>query len=230
MNDRMDNSGWESLNSFFSYLNSQRIRYVVLRNQEELLKDDFLKNHQDIDFLCENTDAFVRLTGAVPTGKRNEKVHFRIKIGDGIVPVDVREVGDDYYDAAWEADMLETRVIYRDFCYIPDPENYYYSLCYHALLQKHFLSDEYRDKLGCLKPEIKNGTEKDYLNSLETFMKKKNYYYCYPADRGVIFRFRAVDEKRIKKNTREAFFRKRKDISRRFRLFLKRMLFAGKEL
>ena len=230
MSVRKDKPGWESLDSFFSYLNSQRLRYVVLRNHEELLEAEFLKNHPDIDFLCESSEAFVRLARAVPSGKRNEKVHFRIKIGNGIVPIDVREVGDDYYDAAWETDMLETRILYRDFCYIPDPENYYYSLCYHALLQKHFLSDEYRDKLGRLKPEMKNRTEEEHLNFLETFMQNKNYFYCYPADRGVIFRFRAIDENRIKKNTKEEFFRKRKDFSRRLRRFLKSMFFARKEL
>lgn len=230
MKDRVDNSEWKSLGNFFSYLKTQKIKYVVLRNHEELFEVDFLKNHSDIDFLCENSDTFVRHAGAVPRGKEKDKVHFQIRIGGRFIPIDVREVGDDYYDVAWETDMLDTRILYRDFCYILNPENYYYSLCYHALLQKRFLSDEYRNKLGCLNPEMKNRKEEEYLKSLEEFMQKKNYTYCYPADRGVVFRYQVVDKKRIKNNTREAIYRKRKECSRRVRCFLKGLFSSGKEV
>lgn len=228
MNNGKDNSGWRCLGDFFTLLNSLKIKYVVLRNHEELLDADFLKSHTDIDFLCEKSDTFVRYAGAVPIGKWNDKVHFQITIGNKIVPIDVREVGDDYYDAAWETDILETRILYRDFCYIPDPENYYYSLCYHALLQKRFFSDEYRDKLSCMKPELRNREEEDFLKSLEQFMQIKNYSYCYPVDRGVVFRYQAVDKRRIKKNVKEALFRKRKEFSRRLRHLIQGIFAAGK--
>lgn len=228
MSSRTDNSGWESLESFFAHLNVHKIKYIVLRNHEDLLKTDFLKNHPDIDFLCENSVAFLKEAKAFPRVKKKDKVHFQVRIGNETVPIDVREVGDDYYDAAWETAMLETRVLYRDFCYIPDPENYYYSLCYHALLQKHSLSEEYRNKLGCLNPAMKNKEEGDYLKSLEAFMQSKNYCYCYPVDRSAIFRYQAVDAKRIKKNSREAIYRKRKECSRRLGNFLRSLFTAGK--
>ncbi len=212
---------WENLKSFFHFLNLIKIKYVVLRNYDELFEADFLKNHADIDFLCENADQFVRCADAVPRGKKNDRVHFKVQIDGIFVPIDVRETGDNYYDAAWEADMLNTRVLYKDFCYILDHENYYYSLCYHALLQKRTFSNEYRSKLACLKPELKNITAEDYLKSLEAFMKAKNYMYCYPVDRGVVFRYQVVDKKMISANFRESIYRKRKESVYALKTFLK---------
>lgn len=51
---------WDTLQGFFNALNNNNVKYVVMRNFEEMDKDDFfVEGHEDIDILCENVIEFI---------------------------------------------------------------------------------------------------------------------------------------------------------------------------
>lgn len=198
---------WNSIFELFSYLNKKNIKYVVLRNFEELEEDDFLLNHADIDFLCEDLKQFVEAIHADFRYSKKDIVHYTVDVSGVSVPIDIRVVGDDYYDDKWEENILKCRELYKDICYIPNCKDYFYTLCYHAVLQKNELSSEYRRKLFLLDHNTDGFQEKDYVKMLTEFMVRNNYFFCYPIDRGVIFRKQLVASRLIKWNRKEVFYR-----------------------
>lgn len=189
---------WKSLKSLFESLNQSGIKYIVLRNQEELLEDDFLFNHSDIDFLCEDRDKFIEFLKSFPREKKNDKIHHAINIDGQIVPIDLRYVGDGYYDAEWEKKMLESRQMFNNLCYVMSLENYYYSLLYHALIQKRKISSDYVARLENMRKNLKLNNDSDNLDTLEKYMKEKGYFYTYPKDVLTLFNIENVDKELIK--------------------------------
>lgn len=198
---------WNSVNELLAYLNQQKIKYVVLRNFEDLENENIIINHGDIDFLCDNIYDFINTIQAEKKSGENDCVHYIVNIGEESVPIDVRVVGDDYYDNKWEINILEHRVMYKDICYIPDSEDYFYALCYHAILQKKSLSEEYKRKLVELNRKTEAYEENQYVQMINEFMKTNGYKYCYPYDRGVFFRISLIDRSLLKWNRKEFFYR-----------------------
>ena len=199
---------WNSLSEVFAALNGTgSVSYIVLRNHEELFENNFLASHADIDFLCGSSERFISCIDAVPRTPAPDGIHYKILVNGQDVPVDIRTIGDGYYDAAWEEDMLSSRVLFRDMCYIQSEENYFYSLMYHALIQKNSLSEEYRRKLSDMNTSAGGLSERELIAMLEEFMRKHGYRYCYPDDRGVIFRTAPVSKALIRNNPRERYYR-----------------------
>ena len=171
--------------------------YLILRNYDELLSDDvFMAGHADIDMLCSNASEVARAICASPAHPQNaDGIHYCIQIKGKKASVDLRETGDGYYCRKWQEEMLRKRVPYNGF-YIMDPVNGFYSLVYHAILQKRSLSEEYRgrlmkaaDGLG-LKADGDNA-EKSLLGLLEGFMKDNGYKYTFCVDKHVPLRVSA---------------------------------------
>ena len=121
-------------------------KYVVLRTFEDFGKKSFLTNHPDIDLLCEDVTAVVQCLHAIPRAKSDDKVHYYVLIGGNKVPVDIRRPGDGYYCETWEKDILAKRVK-KDKYYVMDSENYFFSLLYHARIQKASFSNDYINRL-----------------------------------------------------------------------------------
>jgi hypothetical protein len=201
---------WDSLQSFFSYLNEKE-EYLVLRNYEELLDRGLPDIHSDIDVLCEDADSFIDSARAVPrTKNKKDRVHQKVLIGDKYVSLDVRYVGDGYYDKNWEAEMLNRRGLTDDFCYTMDKENYFYSLMYHAIIQKHSISDEYKARLKRMSMDmgVSADTESDYLAILQEYMRRKKYFFTYPNYPGGIANFSKVDRTLIQVDIKRILKRK----------------------
>ena len=124
---------FSDLQDVFQALNSAvNFTYVVLRNFDSLPLEVGIDEHFDLDLLVSDYYAAKRLLGASSTtDQRNEdgkgRVQNRFKVDGKWVQVDLRYVGDDYYDATWEAVMLSNRQLLRGF-YVPDNENLRYSL------------------------------------------------------------------------------------------------------
>ena len=181
--------------------------YLILRNFDELLSDDvFMAGHADIDVLCRNAAHLANSIGASPARPENpDGVHFRITVNDKKASLDLRQIGDGYYCTAWQEEMLKTRVHYNGF-YIMDQENLFYSLTYHAILQKHSLSEEYKRRLIEMGKyagiEIaEENAEKQLLAALESFMAEKGYTYTYCTDKHVPLRKSAgINPQLIEKN------------------------------
>lgn len=198
-----------SISEFFQTLNDAGIRYLVMRNYENLLEPEmYVGGHGDIDLLCDDSQAIVRLIDAQPLtpDKRNlrgDGIHYSIEVDGHSVQLDLRQIGDGYYCQKWENELLERRVKHDCF-YVMSNEDYFYTLTYHAILQKRSLSDEYRSRLlemaRQLKLTVEEPSEKGLLRLLENHMRDHGYRYTYSKDRMVPNRFNLVDEKLVEKN------------------------------
>ncbi len=192
---------WSRISDVFNALNDSDILYVVLRNYEELSDENYyMSEHADIDFLTDNRARFAKIIGAYPRFVSDDHIHYFIKINDVDVVVDVRETGDGYYDIKWQTGILNHRTKTNEY-YVPDPENYYYSLVYHAILQKEELSEEYLSRLNRLAETINIAafTEENHLENLHQFMVENGYCYTIPYDIWVPLQKEKIDTKMIKK-------------------------------
>lgn len=185
---------WKDIWEVLKALN-ESCNYIILRNFEELEKGNMLMDeHDDIDFLCDDQQFMRELLGAVYRPITGNYDHFFICVGGRQVKIGIRYVGDLYYDTKWEQKMLEHRVWNQAGFYVMDEENYFYSLLYHALVQKKKLSEEYARRLKTMGSELKMlmESEEDFIRCLENYMLEKEYKVCYPVDTTIPFQTKNI--------------------------------------
>ncbi len=167
---------WETIVQMLNSLNRLSRKTLVLRNYELFEKDEFINGHEDIDLLCEDPDAVIEALYAKQTNGDEDKTHLIAGVSGRMIPIDLRTVGDSYYDSKWEADMLRRRVRTPQGYFVLHPEDYIYSLLYHGIYHKQFLKEEYVLRvmeLACIN-EIK--IDKNHLkDELDLFMRKNGY-------------------------------------------------------
>jgi hypothetical protein len=178
-----------TLKDLFAILNS-KCNYLILRNWNNLFsKGVYEAGHADIDILCESKASFVELTGAKRIHKEKNRDNYIVPMDDNGIRFDVRWVGDGYYPTSWEHEMLNNRVLNEDSVYVMSERDHFYSLAYHALLQKKELSDEYANKLNTtynlFTSENTILTEDEIVQKLLSFMKKNKLKAEIPVDPGV---------------------------------------------
>ena len=193
----------------FDILNKNQIIYLVLRNYENLLKQEmYLDGHGDVDLLCKDSQEIVRLLDAKTDRKdqypyKGDGIHYYIYVGGERVSLDLRTVGDGYYCEMWEENLLKNKVFYNGF-YVMDEEAYFYTLIYHAILQKPALSEEYMLRLSEMAQRqgimVADCSEKGFIPILEKYMRKEGYTYTYPIDFMVPARFQLVSRGMIVRN------------------------------
>lgn len=180
--------GFENIQQLF-YLLNNTIQYCVLRNFECLPSEYTIEGHGDIDLLVENKNYISYLTHAKQIFNEPYRVYHTIKINGDDVPFDFRHIGDNYYDASWEANILKTRKKEKCF-YIPNSENLYFSLLYHAYVQKPHVKQDYLPKLEQYAKAIEltfNDNLECVISSLDEFLKQYGYEYTRPIDKTVFF-------------------------------------------
>ena len=190
----------------FDVLNKNQISYLVLRNYENLLKPEmYLDGHGDLDLLCEDSQEIVRLLDAKTDRKdqypyKGDGIHYYIYVGGERVSLDLRSVGDGYYCEMWEVNLLKNKVFYNGFFFLFE-EAYFYTLIYHAILQKPALSEEYMLRLSEMAQRqgiiVSNYSENGFISILEKYMRKEGYTYTYPVDYMVPARFQLVSRDMI---------------------------------
>lgn len=147
--------------------------------------------HDDIDILVEDADRFIDFSDAVARTVPPDKIHRQILVEREDVLIDIRWLGDGYYDKSWESNMLaKKKVADNGSWYVMDDENYYYSLAYHAILHKECLSDEYCTRLTEMAKHlgINAHNEKEHLRKLDEWMAKHDYTYAVAEDEGIHLR------------------------------------------
>ncbi|TLP80750.1 hypothetical protein [Maribacter sp. ACAM166] len=194
-NDLIGADGWESLDQIFLAFN-ELANYVVLRNFVNI--EDELKNlHPDIDILTDNKRLLVDISNGKPTYKDKRRVQYLVVIKGEKVFFDFRFIGDDYYDFKWEQQILSSRRKFKNM-FVPNDENYFYSLMYHAFIHKEKVIVDYVVKLIQLSKEIGlNYSNMSFLNydvlkDLNTFIIGNNYDYVEPRDLTVFFNTKII--------------------------------------
>lgn len=183
---------WKSFQEMFEVMN-QNVNYVILRNYEFLGREKLDKRHADLDILCDNKEELVSLTGAKPVDPTNNSVRYAVKINNRKIPMDIRELGDGYYDRHWQSAMLRKRRLFLESFYVMDEENYFYSLTYHALIQKAHVSSDYQKTLVTFAEKfdihVHNVSElKPYLFH---YMKQKKYFVTC-SNSGIYINFKNI--------------------------------------
>lgn len=187
--------GWENWHDLFAVLNFG-CKYLVLRNYEGLpaqLEDT------DIDFLC---DHFQRLASAANVDQ-SEARPFKgtINVDGQSVSVDIRYVGDGYYPAPWQIDMLQRRTALAGF-YVPAPDDLFFSLLYHCKVQKPTVKPKYGPELGTLAQKLRfswfdpSVLDDDVQSArlLAGYLRARGFVYENPVDQGVFENGPIVDK------------------------------------
>jgi hypothetical protein len=178
--------GWSNYEEVFKILNLTN-SYLVQRSFESL---PHANEEKDIDLL---TDNYQRLASTL--GVRQSKKHpfkGKVLIDNEEVSLDIRFVGDKYYDAAWQKDMLNNKVI-RNGVFIPNKEDYFFSLLFHCRVQKGFVKEKYIDILGDIAGKLNFAwydtsllfDSKKVGQILKGYFQSQGYYYEDPIDNGV---------------------------------------------
>lgn len=194
---------WNGIHQMFDKLNQSEVPYVVLRNYEEITDENFYcSGHADIDFLVMDNKKFKQVISAKKRFIEDDGIHYLVNISGEDVVIDVRTVGDDYYDRRWEKDILRNRAFHDSGFFIPDDRNYYYSLIYHAILQKREISEEYVRRLNQMAAGlgISAQTVQEHLSELDAFMHTYRYAYTYPHDIWVPLNTQFLSKDRIKRS------------------------------
>ncbi len=187
---------WNSLSEVLDAI-EHTCPYIILRNYEELSDENYyMSGHDDIDILCADKKAVRKVLDVEKDVIWRSWDHCFIRINNRRVKIGIRYVKDGYYDRNWEQNMLDHRVKYQDKYYVMDDENYFYSLLYHALLQKKYLSDDYAERLKVMGMTLGFilDSESDYLNCLIKYLVDKKYVVEYPKDLNVPINYQDVPD------------------------------------
>jgi len=179
---------FDSKKNFFKKLNThKKLKYVVLRNQTS--KND------DIDILVNNYFLFKRISdchsyknknlnlisnSGDPVEESGIKVSNYIKVRDKIIKLDIRFVGDEYFDINWQKKILNNRKYHMGH-YIPSKENFIYSLLYHIVYHKGFIDKKY---VHVLKNyfKLKSVNFEKITQIIDKYLKTKKYKITRPLD------------------------------------------------
>ncbi len=188
--------GWESLEQVFNAFN-ELANYVVLRNYVNI-EDELNNLHPDIDVLTDNKRLIADIANGKPNYKDKKRVQHLVMVNGQKVFFDFRFIGDNYYDYKWEQQLLKTRVKYN-YLYVPNEENHFYSLMYHAFIHKEKLIEDYVTKLIALSKNV--GLDYDetsflyygVLKDLNTFIVAQHYDYVEPRDLTVFYNTKVIE-------------------------------------
>ena len=167
-------NGWESFEQFFRTLN-ETIDYVILRNFKDL------KNSDDIDVLTTNLKEFIYISNAkkIITYRFMNRVQYKVKIDKIEYYIDIRSIGDNYYDGKWQKDIISNKVLNRQGFYIPSDVHYKYSLLYHYIAHKKIFFPHYFLQLSGLFNNLKLNS---LVRDLKKFMNENKYCFVSPRD------------------------------------------------
>lgn len=176
---------WSSFEEFIEVAN-KNCNWLILRNFE-YLPNDFWENDKDVDVLCEDIESFTKIMRLT---KRSWGIAaYETVIDNRLVPIDVRFLGDGYYDKLWQYKMLASKVFTVKGVPRMDQENYFYSLIYHSKIQKYEVKEVYKQRLNALansldiqKFDMLSGSDSELARILSKFMKDNHYIYTKPID------------------------------------------------
>lgn len=186
--DLIGTKEWNTVSEMFYALNNCT-NYAILRNYESLPNEIYENDHNDIDLICESKEDVAYILNAVPVFEEDYRVHYKTSVEGRIAYFDLRYVGDNYYYKKIEENILRNRIYNEKGFYTLNREDYFYTLLYHATLQKNEFKQDYKTKLIQLdsKKEVnENTTLEEYLKILKRWLEENNYVIVEPIDESVI--------------------------------------------
>lgn len=186
--------GWKTVEEMFYVLNNCT-NYAILRNYESLPNEIYENEHNDIDLICENMEDTAYILNALPVFEEDYRVHYKTNVENKITYFDLRHIGDKYYYEQIEKDILNEKVYNEKGFYTLSKENYFYTLLYHALIQKTNFKEDYKEKLMKMKIADVNmeTSNEEYSKILKRWMIKKEYIIEEPIDKSVFFNISNVE-------------------------------------
>lgn len=179
--------GWDSFADLFDTLNNT-INWCMLRNHEYHLTNSFWENDKDLDLLSTKLPL---ITCSLNAYKRyGGKSSFFTYVNGKLLLLDLREIGDKYYDPVWCTHILERSQMNENLS-VPLLEDQFYLLLYHSLLQKPFLSAKYKERLIYLSntlgldyvsENLRQESVDNLLLHLDEFLYANQYTYTYTTD------------------------------------------------
>jgi hypothetical protein len=178
---------YKNKKNFFNKINNfKKLKYVVLRDQNS--------EKDDLDLLVNDYFLFKRAADCHSYKKKNLnlignagdpieengiKVSNYIRVKDKKIHLDVRYVGDNYFDNGWQKKILKNRKYFSGY-FLPDFENQLYTLMYHITYHKGFIDKKY---INLLKKKFKKNLNlKLVKDKINRFLKKHNYKILRPND------------------------------------------------
>ncbi|RYM33917.1 hypothetical protein ERX46_08100 [Brumimicrobium glaciale] len=181
-------NGWKDYDEFFRMLNLTS-NYLIQRGFEDLFNID--NDEKELDIL---TDSYQRLASVLGAEQIwLEKPHNGVvSIANKDIILDIRYIGDFYYDTSWQRDMLNNKVL-KNKIFIPREDDYFFSLLYHCKAQKPNVKKEYIGVLNELAKKLRfEWFYTDLLTNDETIGKAlggyyiaNDYYFSNPVDQKV---------------------------------------------
>lgn len=162
----------KSISQLFEYLNNIDFSYVVLRNWENLPDSVELGDHSDLDLLVYDFEHFKEVITEGRFEYPYPRVRMKIPIGDTYIFADIRHIGDGYYPADFEQQILDNREWNDKGFWTPNAVCHTMALAYHAVHHKN--ENIYERWLG-------NSTVKELFEAL----KQSEIGWVPPLDRTV---------------------------------------------
>ncbi|MCI8323873.1 MAG: hypothetical protein HFI54_09535 [Lachnospiraceae bacterium] len=187
---------WNSVDDLLKAMDS--IEYVFLRNWDSIR--EACEEGEDWDVLCLDKEAMVNITHAIPLNQHTDCYNFYTSVGGKKLLLDIRCVGDGYYDKPWEEVMIKNRVK-TEGIYVLCKEDYNYSILYHALLQKRERDGAKYNQM--LRELFDESNKEKWIGNLAQFLIKKEYQLVLPLDEGVYINRRLYNQLGEMMNGRE---------------------------
>jgi hypothetical protein len=173
-----------SLYDFFIHIISD-LNVVVLRNFMNL-KNNFPKYPDDVDILTDDYDKIFNKIKPYLLQIDNPNVGHILKYNNQLIKLDIRVIGDNYYDINWEKDILMSKFKFKDY-YIPTKEYYLYSILYHCLVHKDTISEKYKNLIS----DNFNTLDKNLLQiKMNEYLLEKKYSIVKPNDKNCQFNYK----------------------------------------
>ncbi|TKF69492.1 hypothetical protein FCV59_20540 [Vibrio sp. F13] len=184
--------GWGSLEEVWPLLNAH-CNYLVLRNFENLDRE-LNSLHPDIDLLVEDEKSVARLLGLRKRQENINRSQYYCKINGKEVNFDLRTPHDGYYPSNFSLELLKDKTLFKGF-YIPNKTGYFWSLLYHAIFHKRFLSEDYVGRLHEKSKELDlDISEKCWdrlfcVNLIQSYLTENNWSSTEPNDQSVYYNY-----------------------------------------
>lgn len=183
--DLVGTNGWKSFEELFQVL-KYGTDYLVSRNYE-YLPNSFFGNDKDVDIICSNYYDFVAMANV---DYQSDKLRDYVEVENKKVIFDIRGVESNYLDPKWIKNILASKLINKSDIFIPRDDEHFFSLIYHACVQKIEIKEKYKPELLRLAKKLNLDffTEDVFVNKekqakiIEGFMKANGYKLTKPKD------------------------------------------------